>query len=539
AMSTPLQVKKMMPVKRIIVLFLALCLMLTAAPLCLADGPVSHMPYMTGYGGDRFGPDEHLTRAHFSQILYNFLLSGERGKSSPKTPGSLFSDVSSSDWFCSAIEEMAGRGAFKGYTDGRFKPHKNITKAEFVLVLTRLYGKVEGGNPAFAKDTANNWAAEYLASANAKGWIKANGIGYFYPDAAITRAEAVTILNRALGRNPDKGTIDKSADDLGIYPVFTDVPKSHPAYYEIVEATVRHSCNISNGQESWTDWGRTPGLHYKDCQLYGVDSNGMLMRNTACEGRYFDGEGRQSTGNAELDKQITDALNKCTKPGISSEDRLKAAYNYVAKTFVYGPRSTGDNVKEYSSGWVADCASEMFSRGWGDCYRFAAAFCVLAQRLGYDAVAHSGYLYDAPHGFVTIRGSDGVDYIYDPEMNYAKGFEDLKLYHTVNYQYYQYIYKWHSSADELRAQMAKWGRPSEGTSTPSSFDAEKYDRAQVCIGYNVTSLFNEIGKPKSMDYSSSCLVIGAQDGSLEYDGFIVCTIKESSGYEYVYAVYKL
>ena len=530
--------KKMMPVKRLIVFLLALCLMLSAAPLCMAEGE-AHMPYMTGYGGSTFGPDEHLTRAHFSQILYNFLPAGEREKGAASASGKLFPDVDSSAWYCPAVEVMAGRGAFTGYADGKFRPYKDITKAEFVLVLTRLYGSVQGGNPAFARDTADNWAAEYLASANAKGWIKANGIGYFYPDAAITRAEAVTILNRALGRTPDRSAIDSSTGEMGIYPTFTDVPKSHWAYYEIAEATVRHSGSVKNGQESWTDWNRTPGLHYVDGQLYGVDSGGKLMRNTVDGGRYFDGDGKLSTGKTGLDSQITAILDKCVKPGMSSEDRLKAAYNYVVKNFQYGPRSTGDNVKEYSSGWVADCASEMFSRGWGDCYRFAAAFCVLAQRLGYDAVAHSGYLYDAPHGFVTIRGDDGVDYIYDPEMNYAKGFEDLKLYHTVNYQYYKYIYKWHSSADELKAQMAKWGSGGGQTAPASTLDAEKYDRAQMCVGYNVTSLFNEIGKPRSVGYSSSCLVLGAQDGSLEYEGFIVCTIKETSGYEYVYAVYKV
>ena len=59
----------------------------------------------------------------------------------------------------------------------------------------------------------------------------------------------------------------------------------------------------------------------------------------------------------------------------------------------------------------------MLSRGYGNCYGYAAAFCQLARAIGYDAHAFSGYMgadYD-PHGWVEIE-IDGENYYFDPQL---------------------------------------------------------------------------------------------------------------------------
>ena len=53
------------------------------------------------------------------------------------------------------------------------------------------------------------------------------------------------------------------------------------------------------------------------------------------------------------------------------------------------------------------------------------------------------------------------------------------------------------------------------------------------IGQPVDDLYKAIGKPKSANYSTSCLVLDGEDGLLEYDGFTVATTRFPNGEELV------
>lgn len=64
---------------------------------------------------------------------------------------------------------------------------------------------------------------------------------------------------------------------------------------------------------------------------------------------------------------------------------------------------------------------------------------------------------------------------------------------------------------------------------------DKKTVAQSLIGRPVSELYAAIGKPNSSDYAPSCLVEGAEDGELFYDGFTVYTEK-GADYENVYDV---
>ncbi|NHM14313.1 transglutaminase domain-containing protein [Xiamenia xianingshaonis] len=93
---------------------------------------------------------------------------------------------------------------------------------------------------------------------------------------------------------------------------------------------------------------------------------------------------------------------------------LKRAFNY---TVSYAYR----NGSKYPSGeWSVPYAKEMYRRGSGNCYRFAALFCWLARGLGYDAEVVSGWVpgravAKAPHGWVEIRQGGGR-YVCDPDL---------------------------------------------------------------------------------------------------------------------------
>ena len=65
----------------------------------------------------------------------------------------------------------------------------------------------------------------------------------------------------------------------------------------------------------------------------------------------------------------------------------------------------------------------------------------------------------------------------------------------------------------------------EPTAGSTAADGTAYEAAKACIGEPVTALYAAVGQPESSTYGTSCLVMGAQDGTLTYQGFTVWTIR--------------
>ena len=92
----------------------------------------------------------------------------------------------------------------------------------------------------------DHWAYDTINYARIMGWISGYEDGTFKPNNSITRAEAVTIINRMLLRI---GDIDKINSDKSLN-VFNDID-DHWAYYGIVEATIQHDYEYEDGIEIW------------------------------------------------------------------------------------------------------------------------------------------------------------------------------------------------------------------------------------------------------------------------------------------------
>ena len=204
-----------------------------------------HMAYVRGVGDDLFAPDKDITRAETAQMFYNLLLNknvaGDRG----------FPDLPEGAWYRDAVVKLAGLGVITGRPDGLFYPETNITRAEFVAMAVRFTEETPtGGQPETFGDVAETyWARGYIETAVSYGWIQGVGGGNFEPGRYITRAEAVTMVNRMLGRIADRAYID-STPGLLFYP---DAPKGHWAYYDITEASNTHSYTRPGGDktEEW------------------------------------------------------------------------------------------------------------------------------------------------------------------------------------------------------------------------------------------------------------------------------------------------
>lgn len=200
-----------------------------------------HNGYMGGYGNGLFGPNDNMTRAQAARMFYNLLLE----KDVPVTAS--FTDVPADAWYAEAVNTLASLGIIKGIGDGQFAPNRTITRAEFTVIAMRFANVSADVTNPFTDIATNDWYYTAVTSAVSYGWINGYSDGSFRPQATITRAEVVTIVNRMLNRTADRNFVDSN-----VTAQFDDVPNTYWAYYNIMEATIAHDHSIDNdGVESW------------------------------------------------------------------------------------------------------------------------------------------------------------------------------------------------------------------------------------------------------------------------------------------------
>ena len=165
-----------------------------------------------------------------------------------------FSDVSEGQWFNCAVSTMASMGVLNGYPDGTFRPNAPITRAEFAAIAARFDGRNPGTLASFS-DIRGHWAAKEISRAYENGWVDGYPNGTFAPNQDITRAEAMTLVNRVLHRNPEH------VDDLlpGMAK-WTDNMNTKAWYYLAVqEATNSHDYKRkTNYHEYWIELEHNP-----------------------------------------------------------------------------------------------------------------------------------------------------------------------------------------------------------------------------------------------------------------------------------------
>ena len=185
------------------------------------------------------------------------------------------------------------------------------------------------------------------------------------------------------------------------------------------------------------------GLVNLDGYLYRADDAGLFYMDETVDGLYYGPDGRYTSGSAELDALVADALAPICDEYETREEMLRAAYLYVRDDFTYLRRnyySVGDD------GWQIDEAVTMLSTSRGNCYNYAAAFWALARGLGYDATAVAGTVgWDRdPHGWVIMYDAEGERITYDVELEmayrYQRGRYDVDMYAMGSWKANQWNY---------------------------------------------------------------------------------------------------
>ncbi len=388
-----------------------------------------HIPYMNGSNGN-FYPEKALTRAEACQILYTLL------KQKPQ-PNKTFSDVSADQWYANPVCTLATMGLVEGYGEN-FEPDSEMTRAEFLTILNRIYPSDTTETQTFVDVSAQHWAFSAICNAAQKGWI--NPQENIFPDDTIKRQDVAVILNKVLHRTGDKNTID-NADTV---KEFFDVPSTHWAYYDILESSVVHEYQKTDATEMWTSFQKegldiAPGLYSKNGTLFCIEENGHLARNKTVGNFTFNENGYYTTGYPILDEKLSEIVRTQTDESMTQEEKLHTLHNYIRDNYRYLKRPF---VSKGEVGWEAEYAIPMLETNKGNCYSFAALYYYLAKQIGYDAqtaIGTIGHNY-APHGWIEI-GMDGTTYLFDAEMEMAyrlKGqYYDIfkKTYHNAPFIY--------------------------------------------------------------------------------------------------------
>jgi len=207
-----------------------------------------HIGYIRGFPDGTVRPDTHITRAEAAMIFFRLLDDGNKFR---PVEARRFQDVDGISWYSQAVNYLAQINVLTGYTDGTFRPDAIITRAEFATMTSKFFEVI---TPVIAlnsfTDVDYHWARDYINAAFIGGWIQGYGDGTFRPDNHITRAEAVTLVNRAFGRIPNPATI---RNNIGNQLIYVDLLPTHWANYGILEASIDHKFKIDDfGNEIWT-----------------------------------------------------------------------------------------------------------------------------------------------------------------------------------------------------------------------------------------------------------------------------------------------
>ena len=214
-----------------------------------------HFAYVIGYPDGKVHPEGNISRAETATIFFRLLKSDIRDGN--LTADNDFSDVSDGQWHNKAVSTMAKLGIVKGRRADRFDPNASITRAEFAAICARFSTRTVENSGSFS-DISGHWAENEIERAAAFGWISGYPDGTFRPDARITRAEAMTMINRVLCRMPQS-----ESDLLDSMVTWPDNKPSDWHYLAVQEATNSHDFNRQGEVgESWTkltsvpDWTR-------------------------------------------------------------------------------------------------------------------------------------------------------------------------------------------------------------------------------------------------------------------------------------------
>lgn len=153
----------------------------------LADGGI-----INGYSDTVFGPKDMITRAQATVLLVNALYPNEVAEELNQFP-----DVEEGLYYTNAIRIATEKNLIAGYVDGSFRPDDKITRAETASLINRAFAVKKGDRNVTFTD-ALGWSKEHILNLASNGIIAGYADGSFGPNKEISRAEFAVIIARTI-----------------------------------------------------------------------------------------------------------------------------------------------------------------------------------------------------------------------------------------------------------------------------------------------------------------------------------------------------
>lgn len=121
-----------------------------------------------------------------------------------------FNDVESSDYYYPYISALANAGILEGHGDGSFKPRDTLTRAQIAKILSKAFalGEQSLERSPFTDVTSNDWFAKYMPSLIANGITNGKTASSFDPHGEVSRAQMAVFVFRCKALDPSiKGSV--------------------------------------------------------------------------------------------------------------------------------------------------------------------------------------------------------------------------------------------------------------------------------------------------------------------------------------------
>lgn len=204
-----------------------------------------HFAYIQGYEDGTVRPQNNMTRAEAATILFRLL--DDSVRSLYWDTGASYADVSGSAWYNNAVATLENMGVLESGIN--FRPNDYITRGELANMIANFYDMsgLDISGVSFT-DISGHAYETAIKQAAAMGWVKGYTDGSFNPDACITRAEVVTMINRVLGR-----AVQERGMAAGM-KTFPDNLSTAWYYADVQEATNSHTYTRTTTQVSGYDF---------------------------------------------------------------------------------------------------------------------------------------------------------------------------------------------------------------------------------------------------------------------------------------------
>ena len=146
-----------------------------------------------------------------------------------------FTDLAGYAWAADAINALADKGIIQGTSENTYSPGRNITRADFALLLTRAFGLTNTPDENFADVASGAYYAQELAIAKAAGIVQGIGKNKFNPEGEISREDMMLMLARAL----DAAGKDLAGADASVLAAFSDAAQISDYAREAVSRVVK------------------------------------------------------------------------------------------------------------------------------------------------------------------------------------------------------------------------------------------------------------------------------------------------------------